>query len=67
MNGCSVTLSGSGNVPLTVRVWTSLDGKNAKDESFGVNNVVIRNNADFQQIRFEGDTCPSLGEFMILS
>ena len=27
-------------VPLTVRVWTSLDG-DASDESFGIDNVVI--------------------------
>ena len=29
------------NMPLTVRVWTSLDG-DASDESFGIDNVVVR-------------------------
>ena len=43
VTGCSVTLSGSGNVPLTVRVWTNLDGWDSKEESFGINNVVIQN------------------------
>ena len=43
VTGCSITLSGSGYVPLTVRVWTNLNGRNAKDESFGIANVVITN------------------------
>ena len=43
VTGCSVTLSGSGNKPLTVRVYTNLDAEDAKDESFGITNVVIRN------------------------
>ena len=43
VTGCSITLSGSGNVPLTVRVWTNLDGRNAKEESFGIANIVIQN------------------------
>ena len=42
VTGCSITLSGSGNVPLTVRVWTNLDRRNAKEESFGITNVVIQ-------------------------
>ena len=41
VTGCFVTLSGSeGNIPLTVHVWTNLDGA-ANDESFGIDNVVI--------------------------
>ena len=40
VTGCSVTLSGSGIKPLTVRVWTNLDGE-ANDESFGIDNFVI--------------------------
>ena len=43
VTGCSITLSGSGYKPLTVRVWTNLDARDAKDESFGINNVVIHN------------------------
>ena len=44
VTGCSITLSfGSGNKPLTVRAWTNLDSKDAKDESFGIRNVVIHN------------------------
>ena len=40
-SGCFVTLSGVGlQIPLTVRVWTSLDG-DPTDESFGIDNVVI--------------------------
>ena len=39
--GCFVVLSGlQVQMPLTVRVWTSLDG-DATDESFGIDNVVI--------------------------
>ena len=42
VTGCYATLSGSeGNIPLTVRVWTSLDGA-ADDESFGIDNVVVK-------------------------
>ena len=41
VTGCSVTLFGSGNVPLTVRVWTNLDS-DAKDESFGIDNVIVQ-------------------------
>ena len=40
---CSITLYGSGTVPLYVRVWTNLDSKDAKQESFGITNVVIHN------------------------
>ena len=40
--GCSITLSGSGYKPLTVRVWTNLDRMDAKEESFGIDNVVIQ-------------------------
>ena len=43
VTGCSVALSGSGYKPVTVRVWTNLDGRNAKEESFGIANVVIQN------------------------
>ena len=42
VTGCSVTLSGSGHVPLTVRVWTNIDGKNPMEKSFGIANVVIQ-------------------------
>ena len=46
VTGCSVTLSGSGNVPLTVRVWTNIESKDATEEkSFGIDNVVIQNGA----------------------
>ena len=38
---CKVTLSGSGTRPLTVRAWTDLDS-GVKDESFGIDNVVIQ-------------------------
>ena len=38
---CKVTLLGSGNRPLTVRVWTTLD-QTSKDESFGIDNVVVQ-------------------------
>ena len=39
--GCYATLSGSeAKLPLTVRVWTNLDG-DASDESFGINNVLV--------------------------
>ena len=52
-------------MPLTVRVWADLDNKNAKDESFGISNVVIRNThttlpitANFDNPRdFEGWDC----------
>ena len=41
VTGCNVTLSGSdAKLPVTVRVWTDLDG-DAADESFGIRNVVI--------------------------
>ena len=36
---CVATLEA--NMPLTVRVWTSLDG-DARDESFAIDNVVIQ-------------------------
>ena len=38
---CKATLSGVGDRPLTLRVWTSLD-QGSQDESFGIDNVVIR-------------------------
>ena len=37
--GCYATLDG--DTPLTVRVWTDLD-KNPRDESFAIDNVIIR-------------------------
>ena len=42
VTGCEITLSGATEslLPLTVYVWTSLDG-DASDESFGIDNVVI--------------------------
>ena len=41
VTGCYATLSGSeANLPLTVRVWTNLDG-DAGDESFAIDNVVV--------------------------
>ena len=43
VTGCSIALSGPGDKPVTVRVWTNLDGRDAKDESFGITNVVIHN------------------------
>ena len=40
--GCEVTLSGSAEtIPLEMHVWTSLDG-DPGDESFGIDNVVVR-------------------------
>ena len=39
MTGCYATLDAE--MPLTVRVWTSLDA-DALDESFAINNVVIQ-------------------------
>ena len=41
VSGCSISLCGSGNQPLTVKVFTNLD-EDAIDESFGIDNVVIR-------------------------
>ena len=43
VTGCDITLSGSeeANIPLTVRVWASLD-RDAYDESFVIDNVVIQ-------------------------
>ena len=43
VTGCSIALSGPGDKPVTVRVWTNLDGRDPKDESFGITNVVIQN------------------------
>ena len=43
VTGSSITLSGSGSKPLTVRVYTNLDAQDAKDESFGIANVIITN------------------------
>ena len=39
VTGCYVALEA--NMPLTVRVWTSLD-EDASDESFGIDNFVVR-------------------------
>ena len=71
---CDVTLSGSGgNIPLHVRVWTSLDGA-ADDESFGIANVVIAKRQGIEKdsfkdsLDFEGwncgkiATCGNLGQ-----
>ena len=41
VTGCEVVLSGSGNRPLTVRVWTNLD-EDADYESFGIGDVVVQ-------------------------
>ena len=50
VTGCVATLPFSEvDAPLTVRVWTNLDGK-ADDESFGIDNVVVT------KIR-DGNTC----------
>ena len=42
VKGCRVNLSAAPgvDVPLTVRIWTDLDG-DAHDESFGIDNVVV--------------------------
>ena len=42
VRGCYITLSAASQtmVPLTVRVWSNLDG-NADDESFGIDNVLV--------------------------
>ena len=41
VRGCKITLTTDmPTVPLTVRVWTNLDGK-ADDESFGVDDIII--------------------------
>ena len=43
ITGCTIVLAASDTattVPLTVRVWTSLDG-DASDESFAIANVII--------------------------
>ena len=42
VTGCEVVLSGPGNRPLTVRVWTTLDDKNAIYESFGIGDVIVQ-------------------------
>ena len=48
VTGCYATLSSlEGKMPLTVRVWTSLDG-DPDDESFGIDNVVITKLLDGQ-------------------
>ena len=41
VTGCEVVLSGSGNRPLTVRVWTTLD-EHTDYESFGIDDVVVQ-------------------------
>ena len=43
VTGCNATLNATSGdtVPLTVRVWTNLDGE-ANDESFGIDNVVVK-------------------------
>ena len=43
--GCSIKLQGFGDKPLTIRVWTDLDEPKS-DESFGIDNVVIRRDRD---------------------
>ena len=43
--GCSVKLRGFGDKPLKIRVWTDLDEPRT-DESFGIDNVVIRREMD---------------------
>ena len=49
---CSITLFGSGNVPLTVRVWTTIEIQDVTEEkSFGIANVVITNEGP-------GSRCP---------
>ena len=42
VTGCSVTLTGAEGelVPLTLHVWANVHA-NAKDESFGIRNVVV--------------------------
>ena len=42
ITGCDITLWGAPDslLPLTVYVWTNLDG-NASDESFGIDNVIV--------------------------
>ena len=47
VTGCDITLSGAPDalIPMTVYVWTSLDG-DASDESFGIDNVVISKPVD---------------------
>ena len=43
VRGCYTTLSSTWgeDVPLTVRIWTDLDG-DAADESFAIDNIVIQ-------------------------
>ena len=50
LRGCYITLSSTWeeDVPLTVRIWTDLDG-DAADESFGIDNIVLA------QVEEEGD------------
>ena len=43
VTGCSISLSGPGDKPVTVRVWTTLDSRHPSKESFGIRNVVIQN------------------------
>ena len=43
MTGCSIAIFGQGDKPLTVRVWTNLDSRDASRESFGIANVEIQN------------------------
>ena len=71
VTGCYVTLpeTSEPTVPLTVRVWTNLDGE-ADDESFGIDNVVISeavlpvdggtNNRFGNQNNFEGWNCDKI-------
>ena len=41
VTACEVALPGSGNRPLTVRVWTNLNGDGIY-ESFGIDNVIVQ-------------------------
>ena len=59
VTGCYITLSAAleATVPLTVRVWTNLDG-DADDESFGIDNVVV---AKIEDGYLEGSKIGNLG------
>ena len=64
VTGCYITLKATDSkalVPLTVRVWTNLDG-DANDESFGIDNVLVKTlielKNEFDNLKdFEGWNC----------
>ena len=63
---CQVTLSGTGNRPLAVRVWTTLN-QGANDESFAIDNVVIRKLKTPGSFHFDNTACQDYVNYIIVS